>query len=185
MRLVILLFFQRVNEVKQFLFLIFPSASVFGDGILQVVQFFKRMFDVLFADRFQQVVDTVHFEGTQGIFVVSRGEDNGAGDADMIEYFESRTIRQVNIHKNEFRHRVDAEPFDGGIDAVQYGNNFSFRFHFVEQGSQIAYSSFFIFNNNCFHNTWLVVHCTSSIRGMQTENSLSSVICMSCLNNSR
>ena len=86
--------------MKQFLFLIFPLASVFGDGILQVVQFLKRMFDVLLADRFQQIVDTVHFEGTQGIFVVSRGEDNGAGDADMIEYFEGRTVCQMNIHKN-------------------------------------------------------------------------------------
>src|SRR5690606_3112513 len=50
---------------------------------------------------FQQVIDTVYLKCFDGVFIISGREYDGCAYLYMIEYFETVTVCQTDIHKNQ------------------------------------------------------------------------------------
>jgi len=61
-------------------------------------------------DWFEQIIDAVHLECLDGIFIIGRCENDGAGDFNKIEYPEGRSVGNVDIHKNQVRLRMSFKP---------------------------------------------------------------------------
>ena len=68
---------------------------------------------------FEDIVDTVRFEGFKEVVFVGGAEDHGAIDGDLLKNVEAVAVGELDVHEEE----VDAvgsvlEKLDGAFDAV-------------------------------------------------------------------
>ena len=113
----------------------------------QLSQFTDRFTDVALPDRLQQIIDAVHLKSTQGIFIISGRKDDRTGDIDMLEYFKRRTVGQMNIQEDQFRHRIGTKPFDTFSNTIQHGYDLYVGSLITQERLQIANGRFLVFND--------------------------------------
>ena len=77
------------------------------------------------ADRFQEIVDGVDFEGAHGVLVVSGDEDDGSFGADEFENVEAGKLGHLHIEKNQVGF-VLGDGFDGFEAVGALGDHFDF-----------------------------------------------------------
>ena len=102
-------------------------------------------------DRLQQVINTVHPEGTQGIFIIGRSEDDGARDGDVFKDLESRAVGQMDIQKHHVGHGRCLKPRQAVEDTVQFSHHRYLGRCLCQQSLQVTQGRFLVFNDQCIH----------------------------------
>ena len=143
--------------------------SLFRSGS-EVFVLVQRPLQISLVDGFQQVIDTVDLEGFQGIFIISRGKDDGTGDFGLFEDGERRPVGQVDVHKNKVGHRVLLKPLHTFFDGLKHGDDFRLRARLLDQRLKSLCRNAFVFDDQRFHNNY----CFGSINGKVTSNTFPS-----------
>ncbi len=66
--------------------------------VFELFKFFNSLNQVFFLERFQQIVDTVYFESTDGIVVKSSDENHHAFHFNLIENRKAQPVSKLNVH---------------------------------------------------------------------------------------
>ena len=83
-----------------------------------MVQLLQRRTHLLLANRFQEVINAIDLERPQGIFIVGRRENHRTTDLHLLKQLKRRAIRQMNIDKDQLRHRMRSKPIQGIFHTV-------------------------------------------------------------------
>ena len=113
----------------------------------QVMVFCNGTLQRLLADGLQQIVDAVHLESLQGIFIIGSGKNDRAGDRDAVKDGKRRPVSQMNVHENEIRHGMLTDPIDTVLNRLKHANNFGIWADFSKKLLERLRSHQFVFNN--------------------------------------
>ena len=59
--------------------------------VIKVMKFFQRRIQLFAVDGFEEIVDTIDFEGLNGVLVKRRGKDDGKLDIDFKDLHSSQS----------------------------------------------------------------------------------------------
>jgi len=105
-----------------------------------------------FLYRFEQVVDAVIVECLGQVFVVSRSKHDGARDRAGRKYIERKAIRKLDIHKDDIRLRIMAQPVYALQHAVAGSRYFEAIVNKQQLFHQVLYGGLFVLNDEHFHD---------------------------------
>ncbi|MNM28565.1 hypothetical protein D3C81_390810 [compost metagenome] len=74
----------------------------------------QRLLEALLAERFQQVIERMAFEGLQGVLVVGRDEDQARLCAYQFRHFEAVQARHLDVEEHQLRLQ-----FRDGLDGLE------------------------------------------------------------------
>ena len=114
--------------------------------------FFKGFLQIGSFKWFEQVIDAIDLEGTEGVFVVSRGENYRTRDVALFKNGKTQSIGQLDVKKREIGLGVVVEPGYRSTYRIQYGHNFHLCFQALQGQGQTFGGQFFIFYNDHFHD---------------------------------
>ena len=113
--------------------------------------FFQCAFHLVDGERFEQIVHGVDPEGMDGVLVVGGREDHGRLDGRPLEYLESRTVGQMDVHENQIRGGVLFQPCDALHDTLRRARYPDVRGRFREDAPQVVEGPHFVFYDQYPH----------------------------------
>ena len=113
--------------------------------------FFQCAFHLVDGERFEQIVHGVDPEGMDGVLVVGGREDHGRLDGRPLEYLESRTVGQMDVHENQIRDGVLFQPCDALHDTLRRACYPDVRGRFREDAPQVVEGPHFVFYDQYPH----------------------------------
>ena len=149
--------FMRNQKVRFITFAFLQAANQHSERLFGIrrrmkrMQFLESLLQISDSDRLEQIGNTIDFERLECILIISRRKDDRTGNLHMLKNLERRPVCQMDVHENHIRSRVSPEPHDALRNAVEHGNNLRSGRDFVQKRLQVAYSSFFVFDDQCFH----------------------------------
>jgi len=144
------------NKDPRFLFIV--AGQVVGEGgmivhemALEVLVFSQRVLELVLADGFFEIVDAIIVEGAGNIFIIGRGKDHGAGDADRFENIEREAVGQLDVHEYEVGLGILVQPSDAFIHAGAAAHDGNGLIYSSQLFHHILVGGLFIFYNKHFH----------------------------------
>ena len=116
-------------------------------------------------DGLEQVVDAVHLECLDRIFVIRRCEDDRCTHFHLAEDLKTESVTELDIQEEQVGRRVVPEPFDRILDTVEELQHFDRGRQLRQQAIQFIAGVRFVFYYDHFH--------APGIKGIFTTNSLS------------
>lgn len=125
----------------------------------ETVEFVKGSAQVVMSNGFEEVVYAVDFEGLKGVLVVGGGEDDGAGDFNLVEDVEGEAVGKVDVHEAEVGIGSGGgcvellEIFDALFDALYIGKDVELGRELSKGALEMLRGYYFVFNNeDVFHD---------------------------------
>ena len=124
-----------------------------GRGRGEAVEFVEGAAKVVLANGFEEVIYAVDFEGLEGVLVVGRGKDDGAGNFNLVEDMEGEAVGKVDIHEAEVgigsgsRGVELFEIFDALFDALYDGKDMELGRYLGKGALEMLRGYYFVFDN--------------------------------------
>ena len=125
----------------------------------EAVEFVEGAAKVVLANGFEEVIYAVDFEGLEGVLVVGGGEDDWAGDFNLVEDMESEAVGKVDVHEAEVGIRSGSrgvemlEIFDALFDALYNGKDVELGRDLGKGALEMLRGYYFVFDNeDVFHD---------------------------------
>ena len=124
------LVFRNVEGLDQ----VFQRLGVQEGGLpKKAVKFCQGLFEFLWVDRFQQIVNAVEFEGLERILVVGGSENNRRLYLHFPKNIKAQPVCQLNVEEHQVWPGVVLKPLDGLFNAVDERQYISLGAVFLEQ----------------------------------------------------
>lgn len=125
----------------------------------EAVEFVKGAAQIVLANGFEEVIYAVDFEGLKSVLVVGCGEDDGAGNFNLVEDMEGEAVGKVDVHEAEVGIRSGGggvemlEIFDALFDALYNGKDMELGRYLGKGALEMLGGYYFVFDNeDVFHD---------------------------------